>query len=69
MRQAGVSACLIVRRLLLVVELQRELNISGRLGAGDLPHGCSQAHIRCVQLRVVEGVDEVGSELQPEPLG
>ena len=40
------------------------------LGAGacNLPHRRSQTHIRCVELDVVESVDEVGAELQAEPL-
>jgi hypothetical protein len=69
MRQAGVCAYLIVRVLCLVVELQRQLNVSWRLSARNLSHGASQAHVWSVELRMVKGVDEVGSELQPNPLG
>src|SRR5215468_3107635 len=53
----------------LVVQLQCQLNISGRLGTLNLAYGCAQAHVRCVQLYVVKGVDEVGPELQFEALG
>ena len=69
MRQAGVCACLIVRCLCLVVELQRQLNASWWLGARNLSHGSSQAHVWSVELRMVKGVDKVGPELQPNPLG
>src|SRR5258708_24421318 len=68
MRQAGVIACLIIRGLCLVVELQRQLDVPWSLGVGNLSHGRSKAHIRCVELDVVECIDEVSSELQPEPL-
>src|SRR5579863_7508209 len=66
MRQAGVYACLIIRGLCLVVELQRKLNIPRTLGTGNLPHCRSKAHVRSVGLHVVERVQEVGSKLQPE---
>ena len=69
MRQAGVCACLIVRCLYLVVELQRKLNVPRRLGAGNLPHRGPKAHVWRVQLDMVEGIDEVSSKLQSEPLG
>ena len=65
----GVFACLIVRRLCLVVELQRKLNIPWRLGGRNLSYCSSKVHVRGVQLNVVECIDEVGPELQPEPLG
>ena len=52
-----------------IIELQSQLYVSWRLGAGDLAHCRSQGHVRCVVLDMVEGVDEVGSELQPESLG
>src|ERR1700675_1932491 len=67
MRQAGVCACLIIRCLLLVVELQRKLNVPWRLSAVDLSHVGAKAHIGCVKLDVVKRVDEIGSELQLEP--
>src|SRR5205807_10251346 len=66
MRQAKVFACLIIRGLYSIVELQSELDVSGRLGAGDLSHRRTQTHVRCVELHVVKGVDEVAAELQPE---
>jgi hypothetical protein len=68
MRQAKVIACLIIRGLCLVVELQRKLDIPWRLGAGNLPHRGSKAHAWRVELYVVKRIDEVGSELQLEPL-
>ena len=62
-------ACLIIRGLYsLVVELQRELNVPWRLGAGNLTHAGAKAHVGRVELYVVKGVDEVSSELQFEPL-
>jgi len=68
MRQAGVYACLIIRALLLVVELQRELDIPRGLSAGDLPHRGVDAGVWDVELNMVEEIDEVSSELQLEPL-
>src|SRR5215469_5375965 len=68
MRQAGVFACLIIRGLQLVVELQGELNVPWRLGAGNLTHAAAKAHVRRVILYVVKGIDEVSSKLQFEPL-
>src|ERR1700738_1492081 len=53
---------------MLVVELQRELDIPWRLGTVNLPHRRSKTHIRRVELNVVKRIDEVSSELQPEPL-
>lgn len=50
------------------IELQRQLYVPGRLGAGNLSHRRSQTHIRCIELDMVESIDEVGSELQPESL-
>src|SRR5271169_6894310 len=67
MRQAGVCACLIIRGLCLVVELQRKLDVPRRLGAGNLSHCRSEAHVWSVGLYMVERVQEVGSELQLEP--
>src|SRR5271167_763624 len=67
MRQAGVYACLIIRGLQLVVEFQRKLNVSWRLGTVYLSHVGAKAHVGCVELHVVKGIDEVGPELQFEP--
>ena len=64
-------ACLIVRCLCLVVELQRKLNVPwglGALGARNLSHRRSKVHVWCVELNMVERIDEVGPKLQPEPL-
>ena len=58
----------IIRIWLSVVELQRELYVPRWLGTCNLSHRSAQAHVRCVELDMVEGVDEVGPELQPEPL-
>ena len=66
-----MSTCLIIRGLCLVVELQRQLDVPWRLGAlggPNLPHRWSKAHVRRVELYVVECIDEVSSELQLEPL-
>jgi hypothetical protein len=63
-----VFACLIVRCLSLVVELQRKLNVPWGLGSRDLSHGRSKVHVWCVELNVVESIDEVGPKLQFEPL-
>jgi len=52
----------------LVVQLQRKLNVPWRLGARNLSHRSSKAHVWCVQLDVVESIDEVGPKLQSEPL-
>src|SRR5262249_9324698 len=52
----------------LVVQLQRKLNVSRRLGTGDLPHCGAEAHVWRVEFHVVKGGDEVGSELQSKPL-
>ena len=51
-----------------IIELKSQLYVSWRLGAGDLPHRGSQTHTRCIVLDMVEGVDEVSPELQPESL-
>src|SRR4029077_786577 len=63
-----VRACIIIRVLFSIIEFQSQLYVSWGLGACNLPHRGSQTHIRCVELDVVEGIDEVGSELQFEPL-
>lgn len=68
MRQAGVCACLIIRVLFSVVELQRQLDIPWRLGTGNLSHVSANTRAGHVQLYVVKRIDEVRSELQPEPL-
>src|SRR3954453_21336638 len=62
-----VRACIIIRSFL-IVEFQRQLDISWRLRTCNLSHRGSQPHIGCVELDMVECVDEVGSELQSEPL-
>ena len=61
-------ACLIIRGLCLVVELQCQLDIPWRLGAANLSHRGTKAHVWCVELHVVKRIDEVTPELQPEPL-
>ena len=61
-------ACLIIRALCLEVELQRQLDVPWGLSARNLSHRGSQAHVWCVELDVVESIDEVGSELQTKPL-
>ena len=63
-----MSACLIIRGLLSVVELQSKLDIPWRLGTGNLSHGGTKAHVWRVELDVVKRIEEVGSELQFEPL-
>src|SRR5271170_7231141 len=67
MRQAGVFACLIIRGLCLVVELQRKLDVPRRLGTINLSYVGAKAHIGRVKLYVVKRVDKLGSELQFEP--
>lgn len=68
MMQATKLACIIIRVRFSVVEFHRQLYVSWGLGTGNLPHRGSQAHVGCVELDVIESVDEIGSELQPEPL-
>src|SRR6185437_8935499 len=68
MQAACPPASSIIRAKLSVVEFQRQLYVSWGLGACDLSHRGSQAHIWCIELDVVESVDEVGPELQTEPL-
>ena len=68
MMQARKLACIIIRVLFSVVDFHRQLNVSWWLRAGNLAHRGSQTHVGCVVLDVVECVDEVGSELQPESL-
>jgi hypothetical protein len=64
----GVFACLIVRCLCLVVELQRKLNIPRGLGARNLSHRGINARVWYVELHVVKRINEVRSELQLKPL-
>ena len=66
--QARLLACIIIRALFSVVEFQRQLYVPWRLGTGNLSHRGSQTHVGCVVLDMVESVDEVGPELQPESL-
>ena len=66
--QARLLACIIIRALFSVVEFHRQLYVSWGLGAGNLSHRGPQIHVGCVELGMVESVDEVGSELQPESL-
>ena len=61
-------ACLIIRALFSVVELQRQLDVPWGLGTCNLSHRGSQAHVWCVELDVVESVNEISSELEAEPL-
>src|SRR5579863_10304446 len=51
------------------VELQGELDVARVLRAIDQPHIASQRRSRSIQVDAVEGVDEVGAELQPLRLG
>lgn len=69
MMQASSLACIIIGASCSVVEFERQLYVPRGLSTGNLPHCGSQAHVRCVELGVVEEVDEVGSELQPESIG
>jgi hypothetical protein len=64
-----VFACLILRGLQLIVEFQGKLNLSCRLGAGDLSDSGAEARVRRVVLYMVEGVDKFASELQFKALG
>ena len=65
-----MNACIIIIRIQSsVVEFQSQLYVPWRLGGRNLAHSGTITHIGCVVLGVVEGVDEVGSELQPESLG
>ena len=66
--QAMLLACIIIRALFSVVEFQRQLYVPWGLGTGNLSHRGPQTHVGCVVLHMVESVDEVGSELQPESL-
>src|SRR5262245_18903518 len=66
MGQAGVYACPIVLHLGLVVKLQRKLNVSRILRTGDLSHRASKAHIRSIEVHMVERVYEIGAELHFE---
>jgi len=68
MMQASGPACIIIRVWFSVVEFQRQLYVPWGLGPGNLSHRGSQAHVGCIELDMVESVDEVGPELQPEPL-
>ena len=68
MMQAKLLACIIIRALFSVVDFQRQLYVPWGLGTGNLSHRRSQAHVGCVELDMVECVDEIGSELQPESL-
>jgi len=63
-----VLACIIIRSSFSVVEFQRQLYVPWGLGTGNLSHRGSQTHVGRVELDMVESVDEVGSELQPESL-
>ena len=63
--EAGeIFARFIIRGLFLVIDFQGQLYVPGWLSTCDLPHRGSKAHIGCVELDVIERVDEVGSELQ-----
>src|SRR5271168_5336850 len=69
MRQAGVSACLIIRALLLEKELQRKLNVSCRLRSLN-DAGGRHIHRRVWHSEVdaVKRIQEVSAELHPESL-
>src|SRR6266852_3150693 len=58
----------IIRVLFSVVELQGQLYIPRGLGTCNLSHRGSEAHVWCIELDVVESVDEVASKLQTKPL-
>lgn len=68
MRQAGVYACLIIRCFwLLVVKLQRKLDIARRLLSVDLAGGILiHGSVGSGQVDTVKGVQEVATELQFE---
>ena len=50
------------------VEFQGQLYVPWVLGGRDLSHTVTQTHVRCVELDVVESVNEISSELEAEPL-
>jgi hypothetical protein len=69
MMQARDAACIIIRVLLSKIEFQRQLYIPRGLGTCDLSDRRPQSGVGRVVLDMVKGVDEVGTELQLEPLG
>src|SRR3954463_13515789 len=68
MMQAGSPPASLYGFCFSVIKFQRQLYVPRRRGASDLSHRRAETHIWCVELNVVEGVDKVASELQPEPL-
>ena len=60
--------CLIIRGPRLIIEFQRELNVSWRLCATNLSHVGANTHVGYVELNVVERIDEFSPELQLESL-
>ena len=56
------DACPIIQRS--KVELQSELNVSFSLSGRDLAESRTQQHVRRIQNRMVEQVDELRSELE-----
>ena len=69
MQARSAPASLIIRFLTSIVELQRQLDVSWRLSARNLAHAGANTHARCIVLNMIEGVDEVRAELQPESFG
>src|SRR5271170_512242 len=68
MRQAGVSACLIIRALLLEKELQRKLDVSCRLRSlNDSSGGYVHRRIGYGKVDAVKRIQEVRAELHPDP--
>src|SRR5882724_1278126 len=47
------------------MELESELNVSFSLTCGDLAERSAQQHVRRIQNRMVEQIDEFRSELEP----
>ena len=69
MRQAGVSACLIIRALLLEKELQRKLDVSRRLRSlNNTGSGLIHSGVGSGKVDAVKRVQEIGAELHPESL-
>ena len=46
------------------MELESELNVSFSLAGRDLAERITQQHVRSIQNRMVEQIDEFGSELE-----
>src|SRR5215475_988648 len=68
MQAGGPPASLIIVLRFSEVELERQLYVPRRLGICNLPHRWPNARIRRLKVYMVKRVDEVGAELQLEPL-